>query len=548
MIRISTYIICVLFLADSVNGQVIYERTYPDAVPSLKEAFQLTDLSTVSFANNSTCYFARWRHISPSGDVISEGGLSGESTHSFKARQIAPDSILVSCRVGPLDYPGSNYFQVLLWTPDTIAVLVRDTVFYSYWEDNAGDVSYDAFLIVDNHVLYQKEDQLFSKNILTGQVDFSETFSHITQVYPLLDGLMIFSDSLPPTYFNNQFEPIKTWLDIANHPISFNDMVAMDSFIVGINIEIPTALHAVNAFDENTQDIDLATYFSEIDSLVVRGDILIATGRNGVTRFALQLDKQFNIIHGAPFVVPEGDYPWVLSVYPEQIYAWRIDGFSGYNADYRVAYSYLNPQPIKYVDLSLMDISVDSVYLYSQDLGAPYILILEASIINLSEDTLHNLTLHYQEEPFQLCDPGVYPAHHKNLETAPGDTAIVNIWAIIWASEINKPFIRTFFVEHGNHHLDSNRTDNVFEFAELISKTDESETTSSIVFPNPFNDFLAVSDQTESSKLFLYDQAGQLVAKGITQLNDLSQLPSGIYFLQIQTDESSMVTRVIKVE
>jgi hypothetical protein len=104
----SIYLICLVFLTSQINAQVIYERTYPNAFPSLEDAIQLSDFSTVSFANNATCYFAGWRHISPTGSIIKEGGLAGESTHSLKTKHIGVDSILVSCRVGPLDYPGTN--------------------------------------------------------------------------------------------------------------------------------------------------------------------------------------------------------------------------------------------------------------------------------------------------------------------------------------------------------------------------------------------------------------------------------------------------------
>ena len=64
------YLLCIFLVASQVKAQVIYERTYPDGFPSLKDAIQLSDLSTVSFANNSACYFAGWRHIGPTGNII----------------------------------------------------------------------------------------------------------------------------------------------------------------------------------------------------------------------------------------------------------------------------------------------------------------------------------------------------------------------------------------------------------------------------------------------------------------------------------------------
>lgn len=281
MIKYFIVFIFVFFVSTQLIGQLIYERTYRNAHPSLKEAFELSDNSTVSFANNTTCYFGAWRHISPSGDIIDEGGLPCESTHHLRAKQIAPDSFLVSFRTGPIDFDRGNYFRVVLWTPDSMTTLVNDSIGYLFWEDREGSntpIHYEAFLLVDNHVLYQRGDTLFSKSLLTGSIDFMETFFHITHVYPVRDGLMVFSASLPPTYFNSSIEPVNTWLNLSAHHISFNTMVAMDSFIVGIDEEIPTSLHAVNAYTEHTVDVDLSGYFTQIDSIVVRGDILIATG------------------------------------------------------------------------------------------------------------------------------------------------------------------------------------------------------------------------------------------------------------------------------
>lgn len=541
----SIYLLFLLCMASQVNAQVIYERTYPNAYPSLQEAIQLSDFSTVSFSKNSTCHFAGWRHISPTGSLIEQGGLAGESTHTLTYKQIAADSILISCRVGPLDYPGDNFFKVALWTPDSLYTIVLDTVFNSYWEDT---VHYEAFLFEDNHVLYQRGDTLYSRNILTGQTDFRETFFHITHIYPVKDGLMVFSAGLPPTYFNSQLAPVKTWLNLSAHPISFNSMVAMDSFIVGINVDIPTALHAVNAFNENVQDIDLSDYFSQIDTLVVRSDTLIVIGSNGATGNTVQIDKQFQILVEKPFVYPDNIYPWKLSFYPDRLYAWRIDGFSGYGADYRIAYPFLDPEPITYVNLTFIDISVDSVYLYSPSPGSPYILRLSANIINNSVDTLRFLTIHYEEEPFQFCDPGVYPSHIYDLATPPGDTAVVKLSAVVWADQIDDPFIRTFFVQHGNHQLDSNRTDNSFRLDYLISNAQDPVRAAVSVYPNPFTDFLVTTDESDATGMSLYDQTSRLVASGYGQLENLGRLPSGIYFLQISTGNSTSIQRVVKVE
>ena len=535
-----------LILASQVNAQLIYERTYPDAYPSLRDAIQLSDFSTISFANNSKCFGAGWKQISSTGSIIEHGGLAGESTHSLKYVQIAEDSILVSCRVGPIDFDGTNYFKVALWTPDSLQTLIMDTVPLNFWEDCEWcnhPVHYEAFQFKDNHVLYQRGDTIFSKNVLTGQTAFRATFYYISKVYPVKDGLMVFSLGLPPTYFDSQLMPIKTWLN----PIS-SFMVAMDSFLIGINSAMPTSLHAVNVFNENAQDIDLSLYFSKIDFLVVRGDVLIVVGKNGATNNTVQLDKKFQLLAEKPFVYPDDIYPWQLSFYPDRLYAWRTDGLSAYKADYRIAYAYLDPQPITFVDLELATIVVDSVFYWPPDHHLPANLFLSAFIINHSLDTLHSLTLHHEEDFFVGCDPGVYPRHIKDLLVPPGDTAIVRFTTYSWEVAMNQPFMQTFYVQHGNYHLDADTSNNAFELIYVSSGTEETAPASMTALPNPFTDYISVSELSESMQLRLYDQHGGMVANGYNRLDGLRNLPASIYFLQIISGRSIAVKRVVKLE
>ncbi len=533
-------------MASQIKAQVIYERTYPNAYPSLQEDIQLSDFSTLSFANNSTCYFAGWRHISPTGNIINEGGLADESTHSLRYTQIAEDSILVSCRVGPLDFNGTNYFKVALWTQGALQTLIIDTLDINFYEDCewcSQPMHYEAFQFKDNRVLYQRGDTIFSKNVLTGQIEFRETFFYISKVFPVKDGLMVFSFGLPPTYFDSQLMPIKTWLN----PIS-SFTAAMDSFLIGVNFGMPNSLHAVNVFNENAQDIDLSLYFSKIDFLVVRGEVLIVVGKNGATNNTVQLDKNFQILAEKPFVYPDDIYSWQLSFYPDRLYAWRTDGLSAYKADYRIAYAYLDPLPITYVDLELSTISVDSVFYWPPDHHLPAHLFLSAFIINHSLDTIHSLTVHHEEAFFVGCDPGVYPRHIKDLLVPPEDTAIVRFTTYSWEVAMNQPFIQTFYVQHGNHHLESDTTNNVFDLIYLSSSTKETTTGSMAAFPNPFKDDISISGLNESTQLRLYDQQGGLVAYGYNRLDDMSKLPVGIYFLQIIAGRSITVKRMVKVE
>ncbi len=537
-------------MASQVKAQVIYERTYPNAFPSLKDAIQVSDFSTVSFSNNSTCYFAGWRQISPTGSIIKEGGLAGESTHSLKYNQIAEDSVLVSCRVGPLDFDMYNYFKVALWTPDSMTTLVLDSLSLNYWDDCEWcntPIHYEAFLIHDHHLLYQKGDTVFSKNLITENVEFQETFSYISKIYPIKDGVLIFTEGLPPTYFNSRIEQIRALISLDNYPF-YGSLVSLDSFLVGRIFNNPTTLHAVNAFNENARDIDLSTYFTQIDSLVVRGDILLVTGINSTNRNVLQLNKNFEVIDENVYVIPDTVHSWELSFYPDRLYAWRTDGLSAYKADYRIAYAYLDPQPVTYVDLELSSIAVDSVFYWPPDYHLPANLFLSAYIINHSLDTLHSLTVHHEEAFFVGCDPGVYPRHMKDLQVPPGDTAIVRFTTYSWEVAMNQPFMQTFYVQHGNYHLDSDTTNNAFELIYVISSTEETAPGSITAFPNPFTDYISVSELSESIQLRLYDQHGGMVANDLNRLDGLRKLPAGNYFLQIISGRSIAVKRVVKVE
>lgn len=113
---------------------------------------------------------------------------------------------------------------------------------------------------------------------------------------------------------------------------------------------------------------------------------------------------------------------------------------------------------------------------------------------------------------------------------------------------MNQPFIQTFYVQHGNHHLESDTTNNVFDLIYLSSSTKETTTGSMAAFPNPFTDDISISGLNESTQLRLYDQQGGLVAYGYNRLDDMSKLPVGIYFLQIIAGRSITVKRMVKVE
>lgn len=113
---------------------------------------------------------------------------------------------------------------------------------------------------------------------------------------------------------------------------------------------------------------------------------------------------------------------------------------------------------------------------------------------------------------------------------------------------MNQPFMQTFYVEHGNFHLDADTSNNAFELICVSSGTEETAPSSMAAFPNPFADYITVSEHSESIQLRLYDQDGAMVANGYNRLDGLRRLPAGSYFLQIMSGHTIDVKRVVKVE
>lgn len=69
------------------------------------------------------------------------------------------------------------------------------------------------------------------------------------------------------------------------------------------------------------------------------------------------------------------------------------------------------------------------------------------------------------------------------------------------------------------------------------------------VFPNPVKNLLYITSVSLGSSYVIIDQIGQIVVTGSIQSNrdmiDVSKLPSGLYVLQLQNDQNSVV-RIVK--
>ena len=530
-------------LAVVANGQVIYERTYPDVSPYIEKLFELSDHSTVSFSYSSACPFMEWLLVDANGNLNKHEGLGYETVHSFDARKLEGDNILVSYRMGPLDYPGDNSFNVELWTPTDIITIVEDPVSYAYWEDMG--FSYGAYSIYNDKIIYQKVDTLFLKNLFSGDIERKVIQSNLLSsgVFPVLDHLLVYPATGPPTLYDQNLQPAITW---NNSMLPGDYAVSIDSFMVGVSAPGNLSLHIINAFDESFRDLDLSTYFTQILSLSVENNILIVRGNAGTQPLVLKLDSHFIILaqSNLDIPMPKGINEMTLMYFPDRVYSWGYDGLDSY----RMSYQYPDAHPIQYIDLALDSIWVDSVFYWPPEQHLPAKVFMLCKVSNHSAEPIQNFAIFYQDQSFSECDPGVYPRYIEGLNIPPGQSATFMYQNISWKLPVGDPFIRTFIIKHPNYHLDSTYSNNIYTVSYFPTDIDEPLQSPVAVFPNPFIDLLTTSIQSIGVELILFDQMGKIVSSGQDQLDHLSDLPVGIYFLQVYDGQQLLVRKVVKVE
>lgn len=529
-----------------VNGQVIYERVYDYSSPSIEYPFILSNKATFSITtyNSTFCQSFGYRVIDTLGNEISVGGLSNESGHSFYTQRIGKDSILISFRDGPHDYPGDNFFKVKLWRPDSVITLVLDTVAYSIGEDE--DLLYQGFFLLNNKVVYQKVDSFFVKNITNGVIEKKLVIPLTSQVIPLDSNLVIWADTNKPIVLDAALNQVYSWQGVGQIQ-GFYPSIHLDSFLIGHYNGLPTKLVAVNAFTEAEIIIDLSSFGSSVDKVRIDDHLLIIQMRTVSGYEVLILDNSFTIVDQyAITLTPELTD---LSIYATSvfIYAWRLDGISSYKANYRICYQNDNAEQIHYVNIGWDDMWVDSVYYWPWEMHLPAKVFIFGVVRNFSSDTIHDFVVHFQDKLFAGCDDGVRATFFTGRNIAPGETDTVFFQTYSWELYEGKPFIREYYIQHANYHLDSAIADNQFTVVHFPEELKVIADEDLQVFPNPFTDFIAAASQNNSLELELFDQMGQMVSQGKDQLNDLSELPVGIYFLQIHTGQQILVKKVVKV-
>lgn len=534
------FLFCLLSLSFHICAQVIYERTYPDEFPSIHNPIELSDTSTFSLGTNDECNGIRSRHIDVRGNELSDNIVYAEG-FSSGYHWIGHDSILIWVEHGAHDV-GPDSFRVNVWTPNEMKEVLSVGVPFDFSPERR----YGAYLYAPDRLVYEKWDTLYTKNLYTEVLEDSMIISGIRQIIEFEKAILVLSESQSPLVLDEHLNNIYEWVDLSSLPFAISDAVVLDSFLIGKKDMDPTSIVNVNIYNEVQQEIDLSAYFDQIEDVQANKNMLFIKGVFNGESFVLQMNEGFTVISFTKLDMPSLDKEMTFTYYPDRVYAWGFDGLSGYNANYRMSYTYIEPGPVKYLDVALDSVWVDSVYFPNLDF-LPALVYIVARVRNLSPEPIQSVTIHWKEEA-SWCNPEVHSMSYDGLSINPDDVGTVTLATWSYAVAHGIPFIKTFLAEHGNHHFDLDTTNNSFELNYLLSSIGELIPSSISISPNPFTDNLQTSVSDESIQLDLYNLTGNKVSTGFGRLDNLDQLLPGIYFLQIQSGKSIIVERVVKVE
>lgn len=524
------------------GGQVIFERTYNDVYPSLKFPIELGDLSTVSFANNGECSLLGYRHIDAEGNVIREETIDYEAHSSLSTNWIGHDSVLIWYRMGPLDLGGNDSFKVKLWTPGNINTLLVDQAFQEFEPTHI----YGAYLFSNQKLVYTKRDSFFLFNTLTSSIEKTIVIPSTSAVFEINTNILVISDQQPPTVLDQNLDTVYVWQQILSLPFGHQlQPVTIDSFLVGVDTSGPTMVSSINVFTEKIQTFDFQ-YFDSIEDMQQHKNILFLKGFVLDEYGVLKLNAHLNIITYTSLAYPYVNPYITFQYYPDRVYGSGYDGLTHYKANYMMSYQYHDAGPIKKLDIALDTVWIDSLHALANQ---SYLLYTSGVVHNFSEEEIHSLTIHYEDYsgfPF-FCSSFVFAHHFTGLSIAPGTRDTLHFQTSDHLSH-TFPLHRQYYVQHGNFHLDDDLSNNSAELTYLINGIEEVDSETWTVYPNPFTDFLGTVDGTSNTEMILYDQMGEMVSQGLDQLDDLSDLPIGIYFLQIHVGHNLFVKKVVKVD
>jgi hypothetical protein len=514
---------------------VIYERTFDDAFPSIEYSVELSDTSTFSMDRFSKCNNLNIRRIDQIGN--SNDDWLGEA-FLYGYHWIGHDSILLWYETGSYDV-GPDSFRVEIWTPKNKKVLVREEVEHQ----NIPGRRYGAYLYQQNQIIYEKSDTFLRKNLVTGENDKFVFFQRIQNVIEFKNSILIYFSAPFPKLVDADFNIIRN----LHNPLPFDTTkaVVLDSFWIGQDSNDLQTVNALNVYTEIIRPIDFTIFLDTIEDIQVNKGALFIKGKKGDIHKVVELNESLEIYQIHDLDLPSDPENITYRYSPGRVYSHFTDGLGAYKADYRICYPFLDPNPVHYVDIQL-----DSMWLSSIIHHQFYSEIQVAfQITNLSTDTIHSFTLHYDNnEPYSTCFTGTNALHFKELDIIPGNSTTIDYHDYTTAFEQGSKLSRSYFVEHGNHHLDGDTSNNVFNLEYLITSSDDLISDRIQIYPNPFTDIINIFNQGQSFHLNLSDQMGRVVSRGIDHLDHLSDLPSGIYFLQIHIGHQIFIRKVIKGE
>lgn len=544
MIKNSICILFVLFIASQIQSQVIYERTYPDAFPSIEFPVELSDASTFSMDNlDNICVRFGSRHIDAHGNEIKSNSISAEA-FSSGYHWIGHDSVLVWYEQGSWDV-GPDSFHILLWTPEAITKLHSRHAYY----DIPPFRRYGAFLYSLEQIVFQISDTLYVKNLITQMIDDSIIISGISTVLEFKEGILVIRTNELPILINKDLDQVYTWHTIADFPFDSVLWVALDSFIVLIDQNNPTSIQIINVYDESIQQLDLSSYLSRIEDIQSNKGFLFVRGNSGDDPIVLQLAENFQMVKASAVDIPDMNGITTLRYFPDRVYAWGYQGLGHYKANYRICYAYQDPSPVHWVDLKL-----DSMWIHSIKIVSPHNPIyadlgISCKITNLSPDTIRRASLHHNlNDPYGTCFTGVEVIHLGNLNILPGATDTIQFQSYSSTLAQSNMLKRHYYLEHGNHHLDGDTSNNAFNMMYVLTSTRPLQKEVIHVYPNPFTEVLHTTGILSGVDMILYDQSGRLVSRGYDQLTDLGWLSDGFYFLRVSSDDFILMYSVVKVE
>ncbi len=515
-----------LFFSIRFEAQVIYERLYGPGYPSIEHPFELSDTSSVSFANNGSCNELSMTHIDKDGNILLQQELDF-STQNLSVRKIGFDSLMVSYRQGGPETDQFSYFNVLLWTPYESKELLHDSLSFGVWENLTNE--FKALLFVPPTISYQLQDTLYARNTITQQFQALPFTEGLIQVLPVHDNLLVVPTSGDIRLLDHQLQEVLIWNNIT-HPIHYEEAVIIDSFVVGKHLLQPRQLFAINAYDQAVRNVDLTPYLDVIDTIQSRENFLFIKGVRNNQNHVLLFNSQFDLLINETLDVPQTGHNFSYTFYPDRVYAWAAHEIRWYDPNYRVVYPYQDASPIQYVEFSFDSLWIDSFHVFTPEMHLPASVYFTGQVSNFSDDTIRSVVIHYEQFDLFTCFPFYRHMELTGLNILPGEEGLVSFEDISYQVASNVDFFRTYYMHDANHHLEENQGDNEAEVFLLKSSTSHVDEILIYAYPNPFYDEIIGNEGVE--KMELFNSSGQLVASGEFIITNVSHLSPGFYFLK----------------